>query len=219
MSLTATSLVPPASVSRLWLLESVGALRSRVFGAVVARHRSWLGLGRAALAAGAGVKPHALAEIEHGSLPSLAVAYAIGDALGVDLAELVYETESQIAGVPEPARPAVARRPRPAVTVVRNRPRAFGVAVSRYRLGLGLSLDELAERAGLCVAELADIESGDLPSLGCALTLADALELPADRMLHETRHHATYGRDTDYCLDQMTMPRHISSAVPSPQTT
>jgi transcriptional regulator with XRE-family HTH domain len=198
MSLTAASLVPPRpSLPRLALqmalAESVSALRPAVFGAVIARHRNWLGMDRAVLAARAGVKPHALAEIEHGSLPSLAVAYAIGDALGVDLAELVYETELQISGAPEPVRPTLGQRARPPAAVVQNRPAAFGVIVLRYRLGLRLSADELAERAGLCASELADIESGDLPSLGCALALADALELPADRLLHETRHHATSG--------------------------
>jgi transcriptional regulator with XRE-family HTH domain len=167
------------------------AFRPHAFGAVVARHRRWLAdPDRAVLAAAAGITAEQLAKIELGSWPSLATAFALADALGLELAELVYEAERLTAGAELPASPPGSSH-QPTMATVHIRPTAFGAVVAAGRHERGYSPADLASRAGVDPQELENIERGQqLPTLDRAFALADALQLRTHQLLHRVRQYA-----------------------------
>jgi transcriptional regulator with XRE-family HTH domain len=69
------------------------ASRRRAFGAVIQSRRRSRGLPHADLAAAAGIDLEVLDRIEHGTQAiTMDEAFALADALGTDLAELLHET-------------------------------------------------------------------------------------------------------------------------------
>lgn len=64
---------------------------------------------------------------------------------------------------------------------------AFGIVLKELRTGLGLSQEKLAFACGLDRTFISMLERGKRqPSLTSILILADALSIPADKMVKKT---------------------------------
>jgi DNA-binding XRE family transcriptional regulator len=185
---------PPAAVPSIWVAyQDIGRpSRPVAFGAVLLRHRRWLpNPDLEVLAHMAGITGRALAAIERGDSCELSAAFRVADALGQELAELVYEAERLTAsGQMLVTRPVPCEATTTAAAYIR--PLAFGLVVATHRNGQGMSQKELGRRARLSRPRVEAIEQGEMPSLASTFALADALQLSTTELLHQVRQYANH---------------------------
>jgi transcriptional regulator with XRE-family HTH domain len=84
----------------------------------------------------------------------------------------------------------------------------FGASVRHVRKSLGMKQEVLAEAVGYSRTRLSEIENGDLPTFDKAVSIANELRVPLDRLLYPLLSTPAMGTTPHFLHRLMQLPSH-----------